>query len=325
LLAASFGHVSIVRALLDAGARVDATSTNGNTALICAASYNTSTCPLPPSIAPAPTDLHAGTEIVRMLLAAGASVKAADKRGCTALSWAATYGHSDVVPALVDAGADVNVTNIDGDTPLILAAQAGNAFPSMRSQPPVVSFPFDGNFRSSNTSSSVRCGDAHAVVMATLLNAGAAVNAENSDSCTALLAAARNGQAHMVGMLVDAGAHVNHAQLLYAPCGKPRERDETALMAAATYGHTDVVTKLLATLYKGAAEDPAGIVDLEALNSDQETALLLAVTWGHTACAALLLSAGANVHVVSKGTGCFTRAAKTGREDLLTLVLSHGV
>ncbi|WP_219471604.1 ankyrin repeat domain-containing protein, partial [Nonomuraea rhizosphaerae] len=43
----------------------------------------------------------------------------------TALLWAAANGHAETAERLIEAGADVDVTNDDGDTPLTLAARRG--------------------------------------------------------------------------------------------------------------------------------------------------------------------------------------------------------
>ena len=45
--------------------------------------------------------------------------------GATLLYMAAEHGHLEVVRALLEAGADLNQANTDGDTPLCIAAQCG--------------------------------------------------------------------------------------------------------------------------------------------------------------------------------------------------------
>ena len=45
----------------------------------------------------------------------------------SALIWAAGRGDSEFTGALIDAGADVNVKDRQGQTPLMLAAYSGNA------------------------------------------------------------------------------------------------------------------------------------------------------------------------------------------------------
>ena len=86
----------------------------------------------------APTGAHATAlwmaaaggrvEIVRMLLAAGASVDGYDKSDDVTPLWVAAWkGHVDIVKLLVDNGANVNATDsIDGLTPLEIAKQKGH-------------------------------------------------------------------------------------------------------------------------------------------------------------------------------------------------------
>jgi ankyrin repeat protein len=107
LLAAVNGHVSVVEALLDKGAGVDAKEKlMGQTALIWAVKGG-----------------HAAT--VKALLKAGANVNARDKFGGTALTRAASLGKTAIAETLIEAGADINAREYDGDTALI-EATAGN-------------------------------------------------------------------------------------------------------------------------------------------------------------------------------------------------------
>jgi ankyrin repeat protein len=55
------------------------------------------------------------------LVAAGADVNVTDNTGWTPLMRATYAGHSDAIRALIDAGADVNATNIFGRTALTMA------------------------------------------------------------------------------------------------------------------------------------------------------------------------------------------------------------
>ena len=66
------------------------------------------------------------TEIVKMLIDAGADVNAKNSYGNTPLDLAVRYGHADVVNLLIDAGADVNAKDLDAWTPLHVASLYGN-------------------------------------------------------------------------------------------------------------------------------------------------------------------------------------------------------
>jgi len=63
--------------------------------------------------------------LAKMLLASGASVRAADKRGETALWRAARAGSADVAQLLLAAGAEVDAADKEGLTPLMSASAAG--------------------------------------------------------------------------------------------------------------------------------------------------------------------------------------------------------
>lgn len=66
------------------------------------------------------------TERVREFLEAGANVNVKNNEGCTPLHLAASYGHPDTCEALINAGADVNTGNDWKETPLLWAARAGH-------------------------------------------------------------------------------------------------------------------------------------------------------------------------------------------------------
>ena len=66
------------------------------------------------------------TDIVMMLLDAGADKEVKDTFGFVPLHWAAAKGHTDIVMMLLDAGADINVMSKNGTTPLHLASAKGD-------------------------------------------------------------------------------------------------------------------------------------------------------------------------------------------------------
>ncbi|MCX5922030.1 MAG: ankyrin repeat domain-containing protein [Candidatus Dependentiae bacterium] len=131
----------MVKALLAAGAQVNAQDMNGWTALMRAigqddldttlellrakAAVNTKNTDKTTAllIAAHYSQKANSAKIIDALLAAGADVKAQDKNGWTALHWAAKRGHNTVVQTLIKKGASVDAKNNEGQTPLILADQ----------------------------------------------------------------------------------------------------------------------------------------------------------------------------------------------------------
>src|SRR5438067_9132391 len=106
--AAMAGNRDAVRALLKDGADVNTALGDGMTALHYAASRH-------------------DVELARMLLYAGANVKATTRIGAyTPLLLAAKNGSAAVVEPLLNAGADVDAATSNGTTPLMFAAASGN-------------------------------------------------------------------------------------------------------------------------------------------------------------------------------------------------------
>ncbi|MGH9331871.1 MAG: ankyrin repeat domain-containing protein, partial [Vicinamibacterales bacterium] len=107
--AAMQGEREAVRSLLKQGADVNAAQGDGMTALHWAAR-------------------HADAELARMLVYAGANLKATTRLGgYTPLIMASQIGDTAVIEALVKAGADPKIATTNGTTPLMLAAASGRA------------------------------------------------------------------------------------------------------------------------------------------------------------------------------------------------------
>jgi ankyrin repeat protein len=133
--AAAYGTIESMRMLLDAGADVNAANDFNATALLwCARDAakarllieHGANVNIQSKQGRTPLMLAAlrdgGSDIVALLLAKGADVKAKDNRGDTALGLAAETGDAAIMRLLLDKGADVNGRNRKGETPLIQAA-----------------------------------------------------------------------------------------------------------------------------------------------------------------------------------------------------------
>jgi ankyrin repeat protein len=109
ILASYNGSLETTKALLEAGATVDAPDTGrGNTALMGVA-------------------FKGFGEIVACLLDAGAEVDRRNLAGQTALMMAALFGHGAIVEELIAAGADPALVDVAGNSARSVAAAQSNA------------------------------------------------------------------------------------------------------------------------------------------------------------------------------------------------------
>jgi ankyrin repeat protein len=217
MTASEFGHLDVVRVLLDAKAEVNAKMNNGGTALILASSYG-----------------H--LDVVRALLDAKADANAKAGNGGMALMLASEKGHFEVVQALLDAKADVNGKANDGMTPLIFASQFGH----LDVVQTLLAAKADVNFNPSKggTALIMASQQGYEDVVKTLLAAKADANTQaNYDGSTALMLASQNDHIKIVRDLLSANADVN----------AKAANGVTALIAAANQGRQDVVRLLLDT------------------------------------------------------------------------------
>jgi ankyrin repeat protein len=105
--AARAGDVAAVRAAIQNKADVNATASDGSTALHWAVHKD-------------------ALDVVDLLLGAGANPKAANRYGVTPLSLAATNGNPRIVERLLRGGADPNTALPGGETVLMTAARTGD-------------------------------------------------------------------------------------------------------------------------------------------------------------------------------------------------------
>jgi ankyrin repeat protein len=205
--AALYGSVEDIRAVLKEKPDVNATATKlAITALMCAA--------------------HDAAK-VRLLVDAGANVRAATVAGHTALLVAADHaGASESVRVLLQHGADPDIrTKAFLGTPLARATLHGDR-----------------------------------MVVALLLDAGAAVN-DRPDGSVALLVATNQGDRDMVALLLDRGANIeSHPQTTVLITNG--EQLPTPLMLAADRGWDGIVTLLLSKGANVNARDRQGMTPL---------------------------------------------------------------
>ena len=186
--AAAEGHPDVVDLLIQRGANVNAASKKGFTPLIFATMKNDSAS-------------------IRHLIKAGADPNYAlpDKDKTKMLAVAGAYHSTEAAMALLDGGANPNVADHSGQTPLHMAAQAGsldlvkkliskgadlNA--KTAKTPPADDFAFR-RAGGEQTALLLAAKSNHVDVMRTLIDAGADVKLKNQDGASLFLAAAGSG------------------------------------------------------------------------------------------------------------------------------------
>ncbi|MCY4029795.1 MAG: ankyrin repeat domain-containing protein [Acidobacteria bacterium] len=106
--AAENASLPMVRRLVEAGANVNASQASGLTPLMTAARTGS-------------------TEVVRLLVGHGADVNAVTgETRSSALMWAVSEPHPEIVHLLLEAGADPHLSTVKGFTPLMFAARNGD-------------------------------------------------------------------------------------------------------------------------------------------------------------------------------------------------------
>ncbi|XP_064395476.1 ankyrin repeat and protein kinase domain-containing protein 1-like isoform X3 [Halichondria panicea] len=219
-------------------------------------------------------------EIVRVLLAAKATVNTQTKSGVTPLWEASFNGHQKRMELLIDAGANVDVPREDGATALIVAAQNGH----VRAVELLLAATTKVDIQAKNGATALYMAskEGHCGVVRMLLEAKTDVNIETNNNQTALHAASYNGHDEIVRVLLAAKATVNTQE----------KSGETPLWTASFYGHQKCMELLI---------DAGANVDVP--NEDGATALIVAAQNGHVRAVELLIAAKAKVDIQYKNDG----------------------
>jgi TolB-like protein/ankyrin repeat protein/class 3 adenylate cyclase len=221
---------------------------------------------------------------VKRLITEGANVNITDYFGKSPLHFAAKNGHVEITALIVNAGADIEAkaqgypdNRVFDATPLIVAAQQG-----------------------------------HSKVAEVLINAGADINAETRDSggtWSTIHHAAFDGHTEVVRLLVAAGDDIEE---------KGGSRLETPLFLAAMKGHAQTAELLIS---KGA--------NINSRNFIGTTPLHQAAIAGNAELVQLLLENGADIGARTKsgdfpGETPLHTAALAGHKDIADLLLTYG-
>nr|XP_017021261.1 protein TANC2 isoform X4 [Drosophila kikkawai] len=295
-IAAHEGILPMVSLLLEFGADVGLTNSQGCTPLILAA-------------------MRGHCDVVRPLVAAGSSLGQLDITQRCALVHAARMGHLSVVKYLLACDWTPRPHSQDVTRSMALqqaligaAAQAHCKILEDLLDLNETEFDLDVNgMEPSSGELALTAAARHGCVdvVGILLSRGAQIDARNRQGYSALWLAVKEGHWSVVEQLLQRGA------LLDEPLGQTRK---TPLMIAAEEGHLELMELLLA---RGSA--------LEAQDHEGFTALSWACLRGHLAAAKTLIEHGCNRHHEDhNGRTALDLAAYQGAASLVLYLLDQG-
>ena len=187
---------------------------------------------------------HDDAATAKLLIAAGASAKAANRYGVMPLSLACTNGNAELVKALLAAGADANTTLHGGETVLMTAARVGRAEPVQALLD--AGADVDAKDRKGQTALMWAAADGQAAVMELLIKEGADVHLRLKSGFTPMLFAAREGRVQAVRVLLKAGVDADEAiQAEKKGGGTAPNNGLSALSLAVENGHFELAAALL--------------------------------------------------------------------------------
>lgn len=352
--AAAKGHVSVMTLLLEHGADVDARDEDKRTPLHWAvASWD-------------------NAEVVRLLLETNADPGATDKNGVTPLWRAAFYGktraveeflkwpplpdlnvqntstgwtvlhacfdNSRITELLLSAGADPQIQNELGDTPILLAVNQYDGLRTVRHYLDAGVNPNMVNRNDSTVLHSAAYGGAREIVEL-MITRGADVNVKTKEGITPINLAASRGHTNVVCYLLDHKAdpedlckQSGNALMAAARSGRSAETVELLLKRKVNVNATSPEFPYCTALQAAAwSADGATIKALLAAGADVNatggrygTALCAAVADGTRANVELLLDAGANINLAGEKAAALELALSSRQSEIVELCLARG-
>ena len=216
----------------------------------------------------------------RLLINAGADINISDNNQWTALHWAAYYGYIKIVDALIHVpNVNLNSRNEQGYTPLHVAVMSG----MKESVRLLIEVGADINITNNNQWTALHRAAYYGynnIVDMLIHTPHVNVNLRNEYGQTPLYVAVDRGREQSARLLIDAGADIkisNHKQ-------------RTALHLAASNGHSSIVGELIKVPH----------LNLNVRNENGQTPLHVAVINGMVASARLLIDAGADINIPDK-------------------------
>ncbi|CAI7566027.1 unnamed protein product [Penicillium pancosmium] len=280
--ASTAGHADIVCLLFEKGASVKIQGRRFETALQGAA-------------------LHGHVEIIESLLQFGANVESDGGQFGTALQAAALRGHVRAVEYLISAGADVNAPGGDYETVYKAAPDEDYAESVRKAVEYAIKVQRERDSSRNFYSDPMKMEDTAQL----LLDPNLDMNFKENGFGAAIQAASRAGHDDVVAVLLKVdGINVNIEGGRYG----------SALQAAAVCGTERIILRLLEAK-----------ADINAQNGTYGTALIAASRRSHYQIVKLLIREGAEVNVQAGVYGtALQAAARSGDSRLVLLLLNHG-
>lgn len=237
---------------------------------------------------------------------------------------AAASDHTDIVVALVTAGADVNARGADGNTPLIQSAALGRA--DAVASLLALGADVDATNNMGNTALMEAAELGRADIVTALIVGKADIKATNVFGSSAIDVARKNGHADVILLLTqgpkpsnsrNAGSAASDESTAMGPGAGPGPSTSkvTDLHQAALAGNVQKITSLIAL---GA--------DVNARDGNGRTALMIAGSTGNSAMVDLLLVNGANPNLTDfkQGRTVLIVAAEAGYTEVVRTLLTAG-
>ncbi|XP_036970836.1 CARD- and ANK-containing Inflammasome Adaptor Protein [Acanthopagrus latus] len=295
--------------LLQSGAAVNARNKHEKTPLFSAVSRNNEKTVAVLLKAGAKVDLDVIKEaimlneesILHLLLDSARGALSEEELGSALLS-AVRQNHDGLVTVLIDRGANVNVFDKQGYTPLLLSAELGHS--EVLRVLVAKQAKLDATLSDGSSALHLAVHSGSAPIVQTLLGKGLDPNTTGPKAQTPLHLAAQCNRPELVDLLLRARAQVNAAA----------QDGLTPLHVASQQGHADPVIRLLQGKADPGIKDRLGRTALHWAASSP----------GDSGVVDLLLTAKTNPHTTdNEKKTALHQAAIAGRVDALTSLLSH--
>lgn len=312
-------HMLIAAFLIVAGADVDEPTTDGDTALMRSIKCGFS------------------EQFARLVIHMKVRINSIDNNGRSALHFSAASDvlEDETLPTLINAGADINLVDYEGHTPLHVAIQ--HAHWSAATKLVQAGADLEVRLPDGKTALHLTIAMRNQEFTQVLISRGANVDRKLREH-TPLTMAISTRCTPITAALLDMGANPN----------LPSRNGNTPLLAAAATGHDETVRYLIAhgadptethgqsgytPMHMAAHKDKPHILrllaELEApidvLDRNGETPLLIAAKLGNSQSILRLINLGADIERVGPdGMSVLSHAVKMGDVDLVTALLELG-